>query len=225
MEASTVALVGGGFLLGLMHALDADHIMAVSALSSSRPRFSRTLRFCLQWALGHGGVLLACGLLLFGLGVHLPDDLVRVAELAVGVLLMGIGVFYLWRFRNQSVRLETHRHGDIVHTHWQVGSEPAGVAHKDGHAPLMVGMLHGLAGSAPALALVPVLAGGELAPALAYLVIFSLGVAASMVCFGATLGTVQQRLHGMGQRWLDRYRQLTAASPIVLGGYWLHQAL
>ncbi len=124
MLVSSLSIIGVGFTLGLMHAFDADHVMAVSALSSRKPGFLRTLKFSANWALGHGGVLMLAGLLLFGLGLHIPEQLQYMAEASVGVMLIGLGLVCFWRFRQQHLRLQTHTHvhshGEIVHTHWHL---------------------------------------------------------------------------------------------------------
>ena len=73
--SATIALLGVGFSLGFMHALDADHVMAVSSLSNKRPGLTKMLRFCAHWALGHGSILLLCGVILFGLGWQIPSVL------------------------------------------------------------------------------------------------------------------------------------------------------
>ena len=88
-------LLGGG--LGLVHAFDADHVMAVSALSAEKPGIKRTFFYSSHWALGHSGVLLGLGFLLLLFGFSLPDNFVYLAELAVGVLLIGLGAFLLLR--------------------------------------------------------------------------------------------------------------------------------
>ena len=89
----------------------------------------------------------------------------------------------------------------------------------------MVGVMHGLAGSAPALALIPVVVHGELLTALAYLALFSLGVMLAMLVFGLGFGATQQFLQ---QRYLwifNLFRNMVAAASILLGGYWIAQAL
>jgi nickel/cobalt exporter len=226
----SLALISVGFTLGLVHALDADHVMAVSAMSNTRPRPSpaRTLMFCANWALGHGGVLMVSGLLLFGFGVGIPESLGRIAELFVGVFLIAMGLLCLWRFHRQRIGLVEHRHGDVVHRHWQIeGSAHAGEDNGDRvkrHTPVMVGVMHGLAGSAPALALIPVVVHGELFTALLYLALFSFGVMLAMIIFGLGFGATQQFLQ---QRYLwvfNAFRNLVAAVSILLGGYWIAQA-
>ena len=89
-------MAGVGFTLGLLHAFDADHVMAVSALSTEKPSVKRTLRFSANWALGHSGVLIASGLLLFGLGLSLPEPLQIAAEASVGIMLIALGACLLY---------------------------------------------------------------------------------------------------------------------------------
>jgi len=234
MLAESITLIGVGFTLGLFHALDADHVMAVSALSARKPSVWRTLRFSANWALGHGGVLLLSGALLFGLGLSIPESLQMLAEASVGVLLMALGVWCFWGMRQQSVTLEKHTHGDIEHIHWRCGEHGRGHSSSDAaeptttsdkHAPVMVGVLHGLAGSAPALALVPAVAQGDLWLAVGYLMLFSVGVMLSMVAFGLGLGSLQRKLGKSSAKLFQFNRYLIATSSVVLGAVWLNQAI
>ncbi len=249
MTDSTFAMMGAGLTLGLIHAFDADHVMAVSAMSSEKPGLLRTLRYTLSWALGHGAVLLVTGLLLFGLGVQLPEPIVHGAEAMVGLVLIGIGLSCFWRFRKSDVRLTPHSHGNITHTHWHLPGhasrsernnagrpqascqkstpgkersqehESASLNPKQRHTPVLVGFLHGLAGSAPALALVPIVGQGQLLVAVGYLLVFSLGVVISMAAFGVSFGALQGKLRHISSRafWMSRYA--AASGSIVLGGY------
>ncbi len=229
-----------GFGLGFMHALDADHIMAVSVLSNQKPGLAKTLRHSLNWALGHGGILLAAGVLLFGLGIHIPHSLQYVAELSVGILLIVLGVICLRRFSQDSITLTRHRHGDIEHIHWQSvqgshsdshDSKSSHPNHGDSakkyyaHKPVLIGMLHGLAGSAPALALIPAVARGQFGEAVLYLVIFSLGVMLSMLFFGLGFAKIQQFLSVRYARFFSWSRYIIAFLSIGLGGFWLMQAV
>jgi nickel/cobalt exporter len=229
MIDASLGLISVGFTLGMVHALDADHVMAVSAMSNARPGPGRTLRFCANWALGHGGVLMVSGLLLFGFGVGIPESFGYLAEMFVGAFLIVMGTLCLWRFRRERISLVEHRHGELVHRHWQVeGRAHAGDSNGDGvkrHTPVMVGVMHGLAGSAPALALVPVVVHGEMFTALIYLALFSLGVMLAMIVFGLGFGATQRFLQ---QRYLwvfNSFRHLVATASILLGGYWISQAL
>ena len=229
-------MIALGFSLGLLHAFDADHVMAVSALSTRKPSFLRSLYFSASWALGHGGVLLFAGLLMFGLGFAIPDSLIHVAEASVGVLLVGLGLWCIYRFRQQNLRLLQHSHDGVVHTHWHTKghtAEPATASNsvkaaetsenqlKEAHAPMMVGMLHGLAGSAPALALVPAVAEGQVEIAIVYLLLFSFGVMCAMLVFGSSLGLLQRTLKRHNQMLFNWSCYSIATASILLGGFWL----
>jgi len=242
MLVSPLAMMMAGFTFGIVHALDADHVMAVSVLSARKPGFLKTLKFCVSWALGHGGMLLVIGALFFGLGYQLPEGLQLMAEAGVGVLLIVIGVFCFWRIHKQNLHLKSHCHGDLVHTHWHKESHK--VSHTESnqdqldknpaqtsHAPMMVGMLHGLAGSAPALALVPLFSQGQqsgveqLFYVAAYLLVFSLGVLISMSLFGLGLGFAQKKLASFNTRLFQWSRYLVATCSVLIGGFWLSQVL
>lgn len=229
MINEVLSLVAIGFTLGLVHALDADHVMAVSVLGNLRPGFGKTLRYCTNWALGHGGVLLVSGLLLFGLGVAIPAQMVQLAEIMVGLFLVSMGLLCFWRFRRERIRLVEHWHGDLQHRHWQVEGDRAHGSGQGsdrlGHTPVMVGVMHGFAGSAPALALVPVVAHGSLSSALAYLLLFSLGVVLAMLTFGLGFGAAQSYLNQQSVHLMNRLRHLIALCSVAVGGYWLSQAL
>jgi len=223
MLAELIPLLIVGFGLGLMHALDADHIMAISILSNQKAGFKKTIFHSAHWALGHGGVLLVSGLLLFGLGVSIPDSLQHAAELSVGLLLITLGILCFFQFKNEKLKIDVHQHGDVTHTHWHDGGDEHQAKHV--HKPVFVGVLHGLAGSAPALALIPAVANGELVSAMTYLVLFSVGVMLSMVAFGLCFARIQQFLSNRYQKVFLLSRHILAWSSIALGSFWLVQAI
>lgn len=229
MLTSSFSILMAGFSLGLLHALDADHVMAVSALSSRKPGLLNTFKHSAHWALGHAAMLVMIGMLLFGLGVSIPETFQHVAEASVGVLLMVMGVWCLWHFKKNPLRLKVHSHGDVVHSHLCLSDEKdeanSDHAKSAKHAPVFIGMLHGLAGSAPALALVPIVMQGQLSVAVTYLVVFSLGVLISMVMFGAMLGQLQVKLQNFNVKMYQASRYLIASASVILGGVWLSQSL
>jgi len=227
MFSSVATMIMAGFSLGLLHALDADHVMAVSALSSRKPGLLSTIKHSAHWALGHAGVLLISGLLLFGLGWKIPQTFAHLAEASVGLVLIIIGLMCLWQFKKQPLRLTHHKHGDVEHIHWCIDEELDSHASKNDerHTPVLVGMLHGLAGSAPALALIPVVVQGDIYSAFMYLLVFSLGVMLSMLLFAAGLGVMQKKLKRINIRFYQFSRYLIASASILLGSFWLSQSL
>ena len=219
IDLSIIALLSTGLGLGLLHAFDADHIMAVSTLSSKRPSMKQSMKFCVQWALGHGGVLIALGLLIFALGVQVPESLSLWAERAVGFMLIGLGAWLLYTLWNQSVRIHVHQHGDMTHAH--LAKEHG---NKHNHTPVLVGITHGLAGSAPVLALIPAVSQGRIDVAIGYIVLFSLGVMFSMFLFGASLGGLQKWLQNRSNLLFNLSRGGIACLSMVLGGLWIAES-
>ena len=221
-------LILTGFGLGLAHALDADHVMAVSSLSNQKPGIMKIVRFSCHWALGHGATLLLIGLLLFGLGYTIPESLQHFAEVGVGVLLIALGLVCFYQFRKEKIRLHAHSHGNIEHIHWHDEShteETEKGIKKDSHVSVMVGGLHGLAGSAPALALVPAVGQGQVWQAIIYLLLFYLGVMLSMLLFGLGFGYIQRTLQEKYNRVFAWSRQFIAALSIFAGSYWIIHSL
>ena len=190
--------------------------MAVSTLSNKRPNVKQSIKFCVQWAIGHGGVLIALGLAMFALGIQIPESLSLWAERIVGFMLIGLGIWLLFSLWKQSLHMHVHRHGDLTHVHLARGH-----SNKHNHAPMLVGITHGLAGSAPVLALVPAVSQGHLNIALGYIVLFSVGVMMSMFLFGASLGGLQKWLQNRSNRLFNISRGALACGSIALGFMWI----
>ncbi|GIX21809.1 MAG: hypothetical protein KatS3mg121_0592 [Gammaproteobacteria bacterium] len=217
----TLALAAGAAALGALHALDADHIMAVTVLAAGAGR-RRALRYALRWALGHALALTALALPVLWLGRALPERLAAAAETAVGLTLIALGAATLWALWRGRVHLHRHRHDALPeHAHWHrhaPGEDHDRRAHRHRHTPTLVGLLHGTAGSAPLLALLPMSLQASPAAALLYLLAFSLGVALAMAAFGGALGDAWRRLP---LHWAARLRALVGAAAIGLGSHWL----
>lgn len=221
MEPSLLATLAIAFGLGLLHALDADHVMAVSALASRRPGLRRATLFCARWALGHAAAVLALGAVFLVLGAHLPAWVGNRAEQGVGVVLVLLGAWVFWDLRRRGVHAHVHAHDGLPeHAHWhrhEDGVAHEGDPHEHDHSAVLVGLLHGTAGSAPVIALVPVAHGASPWWGAGYLILFSLGVLVSMTLFGGLVGVCFERLRGTGPRFLTAARAAVATASIVFG--------
>jgi high-affinity nickel-transport protein len=204
------AIAGLGFLLGMRHATDADHVIAVTTILTRSRRFLHSTIIGAIWGLGHTITVLVVGLLIIGFNVVIPPPVGLAMEFAVAIMLILLGVLNLTGAMSRITErltppapLHGHEHAHL-HAH-QTGDEPHphGHAHLHGHGsdpgllatfgwyqlarPLVVGLVHGLAGSA-AIALL-VLAGiSDPGTALIYLVIFCAGVAAGMAILTTVIG-------------------------------------
>lgn len=232
-ESNLIALLSLAFSLGILHALDADHVMAVSGLCSQRQGWRSTLRFCVRWSIGHGATLLLIGsaVLLFGLAI--PNELSHIAENMIGFVLICIGVFVLWNlFRKRAhLHLHFHDHDNLPrHAHWHIHDKHASkhhhkTSHAHDHSATMVGILHGAAGSAPLLALIPMSKAGAPVLGLLYLAIFSLGVIISMMAFGGLLGSLYGWLSRWGNHVVRVLRAFVGAGSIMFGSYIVYGAM
>ena len=212
-----------GFSLGLLHAFDADHIMAVSVMTSKTRHIKNrflvaltTARYCIQWAFGHGGMLLILGLLLVVLDLEIPPAMSIVAEKAIGVFLVAMGGWIIWQLRDNRIKLHVHQHGDIHHVHL---ANERGARHN--HKPVLVGITHGLAGSAPVFALLPAVNSGNSWLVFSYLGLFSAGVLISMFLFGLLFGQLLGWINHFGDRLYNLSRLIIGGISIGFGSYWL----
>ncbi|MBV9561197.1 MAG: urease accessory protein [Bradyrhizobium sp.] len=199
-------ILGLGFLLGMQHALEADHIAAVSAIAARRSEVGDIVRHGLTWGLGHTLTLFVFAGVAILLGHAIPETMARPLETAVGVMLVGLGAHVLWRLWHDRVHLHVHQHGDRVHLHAHshagetVPHRSSVHAHAHGFRwrTLLVGLMHGMAGSAALLMLAVAQAATPFA-GLAYVALFGIG---SMIGMGA-LSTVIAVPIVVSARWLN----------------------
>jgi hypothetical protein len=184
-----------GFLLGLRHALDADHLAAVAALTTRGVTLRQSLRLGAAWGLGHGAILLGVGAIVLWVDAAVPARLARLLELGVGVMLMVLGADVLRRLIARRIHFHPHRHGGVVHVHVHAHEraerhDPAYHEHPHPRGmplrALAVGMVHGMAGSA-ALLLLTVQTIDSPVLGFTYIAIFGLGSIAGMVACTAVI--------------------------------------
>jgi hypothetical protein len=199
-------IMGLGFLLGMQHALEADHIAAVSSIAARRTNVGDIVRHGLTWGLGHTVTLFvfAGAAILFGQAI--PEHLSRPLETAVGIMLVGLGSHVLWRLWRDRVHFHQHRHGDgseHLHLHSHAGDtiphRRSSHAHYHGFRwkSLLVGLMHGMAGSA-ALLVLAVTQVADPVYGVLYVLLFGFG---SMLGMGA-LSTVIAVPLVASARWL-----------------------
>jgi ABC-type nickel/cobalt efflux system permease component RcnA len=229
-DFSIWALLSMAFALGMVHALDADHVAAVSGLSCKTSSWKSSAGFCARWALGHGGALLLIGVPVLFLGMAIPDSLSAWAENLVGLVLILIGAWVLWDLSRTRAHLHFHAHDHLPeHAHWHrhdANIESHGdEQHRHNHTPVMVGVLHGVAGSAPLLAILPLTQMTSPWTGLFYLLLFGCGVFVAMLLFGGALGGLFMVLHRWGDRFVTLLRLLVGLVSIGLGLHLLQLAV
>jgi cytochrome c biogenesis protein CcdA len=185
-----LGILGLGFLLGMQHALEADHIAAVSSIAARRSRVSDIVKHGLTWGFGHTLTLFVFAGVAILLGRAIPETIAKPIEGTVGIMLIGLGAHVLWRLWRDRVHFHRHGHADGTvhfHAHSHAGDAlpHARTAHAHEHGfrwrTLLVGLMHGMAGSAALLVLAATRASSP-AAGLGYVALFGIG---SMIGMGA----------------------------------------
>ena len=222
-----------GLLLGLQHAVEADHLAAVASLSTRGGSLRDAARQGAAWGLGHSLTLLLFGGTVLLIGGAVGPRLALLLESAVGIMLVLLGADVLLRLRRQRVHFHAHRHGSKAHFHAHShlpGQDHACNPHHHRHLsalpwrPLVVGMVHGMAGSAALI----VLALGSVQSVwygLAYMAVFAFGSTAGMTILAIAI-SLPLRWSAQGLTWA--HNGLTAMLgmvTIVLGGLLCQQSI
>ncbi len=189
--------LGLGFLIGMQHATEADHVAAVSSLASRRSGVRAISMHGLFWGIGHTLTLLLVGGTCLVLRTSMPDNVAAQLEFAVGMMLIGLGLHVLYRVWTDKIHFHSHSHGGgrqhfHAHSHKADPTPHAQSNHAHVHAEklpwrtLIVGLVHGMAGSA---ALVVLTAATLQSPwwGIAYIVTFGTGTAIGMAVLSAII--------------------------------------
>jgi hypothetical protein len=196
-----------GAWIGLIHAFDADHLSTLGSLSM-RGRPDEAIGYALRWACGHAVAIGALGLLALGLGVLWTSSLSLVAEILVAALLIALGWSTIRSVQRSSAS----------------GSfrSAAGDRSDDHHkgAGLLMGLLHGGAGSAAVLAILPLTAMNSGLAAFLFLTSFSLGVAAGALAFAVLFACLMTRARA-GARATLLFGVLIGSTAILVGAFML----
>jgi len=201
MNGSLIVVLGLGFLLGLKHSTEADHLVAVTTIVSEQRSIWRSGIVGALWGVGHTASLLLAGALVIVLEMKVPETVAHLLEFSVALMIIFLGgrVLYFTLRHRQRVHVHTHAHDGIVHRHLHFHDphdahavvEESGEKHRRQHhrgglpglRPLIVGMIHGLAGSAvlTLLVLTEVVRHGSRARGMAYLLVFGVGSIGGML--------------------------------------------
>lgn len=190
-DTETLTLLSIGFLLGLRHALDADHLAAVSTVLAERPSLRASSAVGFWWGIGHTLTLLIVGAIVLVWQVRIPEPLAVTAECGVGLLLVVLGGTLAYKLYRERWHLHAHEHHDGAR-HVHLHSHTLQADHRHQHwmvqslRPFSIGMAHGLAGSA-ALMLMILSTTQDLGQGLLSIAVFGMGSIVGMMAIGFTI--------------------------------------
>ena len=240
MHTALLALATAA-MLGFLHALEVDHMIAVTSFVSTRPALRTAAVFGVRWGVGHSlSVFIAGGILLLT-GLRWPARFDQAGEVVVGAMLIGLGA---WAIR-ASRKLHLHapaEHGDHLHLHAHRGSvathqhshhhhhsppsEPEeGHGRHHSHGITLVGMLHGLSGTSAVVALIPVTLMSSALLGLGYLVAFGVGVTAGMTVYAVVAAGAMRTAAERSLVWGRRISAGVGIAGIGVGLWWVVTAL
>jgi ABC-type nickel/cobalt efflux system permease component RcnA len=182
-----------GFLLGIRHAVEADHAAAVASLALRSRSVSHTVLQGLAWGIGHTLTLVLFSSIVLLLGAMIPERLAESLEFAVGIMLVGLGLDIFRKLWKHHIHFHTHEHPGTpphvhAHSHQPVKGNPDPASHDHPHSrdfpirALLVGLMHGMAGSA-ALIILTLQTVATPMEGIAYILLFGLGSTLGMALF------------------------------------------
>jgi len=194
-----------GFLLGMRHAMESDHVAAVASLVTKSPSMRESLRLGSMWGLGHTVTLFTFGSAVMLLDQMIPERMAMMLEFIVGIMLVALGIDVIRRFVRERVHLHAHRHADgtlhfhaHAHAHAHSDKETHSLSvHKDlGHEhmhagrfplrALLIGIMHGMAGSA-AMIVLTLQTVHSFAMGMIYIALFGLGSIGGMAALSMVI--------------------------------------
>ena len=192
-----LSTLGLGFLFGMQHATEADHVAAVCSIASHRSGIRSISRHGIFWGIGHTLTLVAVAGTCLVLRTTVPERTAESLEALVGLMLLGLGVNVFWRLWRDRVHFHTHHHSSgAAHFHAHSHRDDTSPHVLSGHAhehtealpwrTLAVGLVHGMAGSA---ALIVLTAATLDSPwwGLAYILTFGIGTTVGMGVLSAII--------------------------------------
>jgi sulfite exporter TauE/SafE len=193
LSTSAAGVLSLGFLLGLKHAVESDHLAAVSTIVTERKSLMGATIIGGIWGLGHTISLFVAGVFVLLLDFQISEQTERMLEFCVGAMLVLLGLNVLRKLVfGATLQFHTHKHGGQIHAHphlHELAQDEPNSHHGLSFSPraLIIGMIHGLAGSAALMLLViPTIESRPLG--LLYILIFGAGSIGGMMLMSLLVG-------------------------------------
>lgn len=185
--------MAAGLTLGFVHALDVDHVAAVTVFVSKNPDPRGAAALGIRWGMGHTISVFLLGIVSIALRFVIPPFVQSLAEVVVGILLITIGVWVLRGvFKRRHIHVHKHTHDSIEHIHFHSHAHRSDHYHK--HSIFLIGVTHGFAGTAALMVAVPFAISGSMFTAAVCLVVFGIGTILAMGMLAFMMGKAAQSI-------------------------------
>ncbi len=225
------ALLGLGLVFGLKHATEVDHVVAVSTIVSEHRSVFRSALVGALWGVGHTASLLVVGVIVLVFRAAIPAPVANWLEFGVALMIIALGLLAMMRVLRRRSDVHVHKHSHDGHSHMHIHFHEEKTQHDHGqssphtHAvasigikPVLVGTMHGLAGSG-ALTLLVLSQIKSAWLGLLYLAIFGLGSIAGMLLMSGLIG-LPFALTSKNLSQLHHRLQTVAAAVSIAFGLW-----
>lgn len=220
VDQQLLTILGFGFLLGLRHAMDADHVAAVSTLLSQRPNFKTSGFIGIWWGLGHTMMLMLVGLVVMTFQIRILPIWREGLEMGVGVMLVAMGSSLAWTLYRERWHFHVHQHEGQSHMHFHSHRQEEGHIHSHwfrlSFPPFLVGMTHGLAGSA-ALVVLVISTTHSIWEGMTYILVFGVGSILGMLLLGMAMTVPLIWSAGLSHRALRTLQGVASVCSIAVG--------
>lgn len=224
LDLESLSLLSLGFLLGLRHALDSDHLAAVSTVLAERPSLLASGAVGFWWGVGHTLTLLLVGSVVLAWGIRIPDEFELLAESGVAILLIVLGVSLALELYRERWHVHSHHHEGEPHIHFHSHQRQENHRHRhwmvQSIRPLCIGMAHGLAGSA-ALMLMILATTKETSVGLLSILVFGVGSIIGMMVIGLTISVPVIYSRSISRRLFMAVQGMASVASVSLGMWML----
>ena len=222
METALLSILALGFILGIKHAVEPDHVIAVSTIASQSKKLSRSSLAGVFWGIGHTFTLLLVGMLVILLKVEIPEKWAMSLEFMVGIMLVYLGVSSILSLKK--MRPTSHKHNEMAEGHFHLHPVIPNSMHIHKNVSywksMLIGIVHGLAGSAAMVVLT--MSTVETAwQGVLYMLVFGLGTIAGMLLATTLIGIpfVLSAKKDSINSWLT---SLTGSVSALFGMYYMY---
>ncbi|WP_088051924.1 urease accessory protein UreH domain-containing protein [Virgibacillus dakarensis] len=215
MEGSLLTILSLGFVLGIKHAIEPDHVIAVSTIASRSKKLWRSSLSGAFWGIGHTATLFIFGIILIIMKGEIPEKWAMSLEFLVGIMLVFLGISSILSLKKIHAHKHFHSHKGItdqdhVHQHNNLSYIKS----------MLIGVVHGLAGSA-AMVLLTMSTVESVWEGALYILIFGFGTVVGMLIATTIIGV--PFVFSANKKGVNRFlAQITGVISIVFGIYYMY---